>query len=160
MNSRLLMLAVLAIGCESYAVRTRSSPNGGAYILNLNRESERAVQSTARDVLGDMIAQCSGSYEVTGIDAVPAESGDPDGLYLDQSDQLVHGPYRTVISYECHEPASTDLNHRLYVLAGPSLTMAAGHQPLVHEGDENGCLETWDCPVGATCEARPCDSTK
>jgi hypothetical protein len=147
-----LAFAMLAMGCESYAVRTRSTPNGGAYVLMLARQTEQAVQSTTRDVLGDMIAECSGSYEVVDIRAVPADSGDLDGIYLDPSDKPVRGPFRTMISYECRRPEQSALNHRLYLIAAPMMDAR-----LQRNGGEPGCVETWDCARGAICEPKPCE---
>jgi len=156
MIHRALLLALLAIGCESYAVRTRSTPSGGAYVLMLARQTKHAVQSTVQDVLGDMIAECNGNYEVVEIHATPADSGDADGIYLDSKDQAVRGPFRTVISYECRRPEQSVLNHRLYLLAAPIMDARLQRR----QGDEPGCFETWDCARGAICETRPCDGDR
>jgi hypothetical protein len=153
MNVRLLLLAALLMGCESYATRTRSSESGGAYVLTLARAGDSAVQSATRDVLGDIQERCRGKFEVVSIEAVPAERDHQaeDGVYLDAED-------RTMIAYECRAPLKTDLNHRLYVLAGPTLRVDGHYQPIAQKVlDEGKCYETWACPVGEVCEAKPCD---
>jgi hypothetical protein len=160
MNVRLLLLAALLMGCESYATRTRSSASGGAYVLTLARAGDAAVQSATRDVLGDIRQQCRGKFEVVSIEAVHAERDHQaeDGIYLDAEDHPVSGPYRTMIAYECRAPLKTDLNHRLYVLAGPTLRVDGHYQPIAQKMlDEGQCYETWACPVGEACEPKPCD---
>jgi hypothetical protein len=151
----ILILAALLGGCDSYATRTRSTQAGGSYVLTFATAREETVHSTVRDVIYDVQAQCHGAdYEITSIATVP---GDP-GVYLGPDDQPVQGPYRTVISYECHEPRKTDLNHRLYALAGPSVrpVSSIGNPENTFQEPSTECVETWDCPRGQICEARPC----
>jgi hypothetical protein len=152
MTRRILMLAAFLGGCQSYATRTHSSEAGGTYVLSLASASDKAVHAT--DVIYDMQQECHGSdYEVTSIGTVRAD----DGVYLDEGDEPVEGPYRTVIAYECHAARNTELNHRLYVLAGPTLQYSGHGEHLVNDPSPQ-CAETWDCPVGQMCEARPCDN--
>jgi hypothetical protein len=156
MTTRIVLLAFVLVGCESYATRTRATPTGGSYVLSLARSTDDAVQSTARDVIQDIQQQCNGRYEVVSIAAVAVESGE-DGFYLDPDDQPAVGPYRTMVSYECHAPGNAALNHRLYLLAGPSVKMAGHGEHLVRHQDDEVCYETWDCPPGAVCEPKSCD---
>jgi hypothetical protein len=139
--------------CEgSRATRIRANTGGGAYELTLARDSDRELATAVRGIIDDMQRHCGGSYEVVGIDSTP--NPDP-GYYLAADDEIATGPYRTRISFECGEPAKTALNHRLYLLAGPTTTFA-GHGEHLDDDRANTCVETWDCPVGVVCEARPC----
>jgi len=153
MALRLLVLTAFLAACEStQATRIRSTEGGGAYLLNLQSDSEREVATAVRSIIDDMQQQCHGNYEVVGIDA---EASPEPGYYLAADDAVANGPYRTRITYECGEPAKTAMNHRLYVLAGPSVRFA-GHGEHLQDDARDTCVETWDCPVGVVCEPRPC----
>jgi hypothetical protein len=153
MSARLVLLAVVLMGCESYATRTRGNAGGGAYVLTISRPGERILAGAIRGIIDDMQRQCHGSYEVTAIDRTPTPD---EGYYLDANDEVAEGPFRTTISYECGEPQRAELNHRLYTLAGPTL-FTLGHGEHFFEEPSTECVETWDCPVGKVCEAKPCD---
>jgi hypothetical protein len=145
----------LATGCESYATRTRATPSGGAYLLTLANSGQMAVQSASRDVIQDMQAQCHGDYEVTAIEAVPLDKKS-DSNYLDASYKVASGPYQTQISYECRTPIKADLNHQLYVLAGPTLKIQGHGEGLARGSEQTECFEQFDCPAGTLCEPKPC----
>ncbi|HEY2028846.1 MAG TPA: hypothetical protein VGH20_06525 [Myxococcales bacterium] len=153
MALRLLVLTVFLAACEStQAVRVRSTEGGGAYLLNLQTDNEREIGTAVRGIIDDMQKQCHGNYEVVGIDA---EASPEAGYYLAADDAVANGPYRTRITYECGEPAKTAMNHRLYLLAGPSIRMGSHGEHLQNEARDT-CVETWDCPAGVVCEPRPC----
>jgi len=155
MTVRIVLLAALVMGCESYATRTRATPSGGAYLLTLASTGDRAVQSAARDVIQDMQAQCHGDYEVTAIEATPLDHNTKSN-YLDATDHVASGLFQTQISYECRTPIKVDLNHRLYGLAGPTLKTAGHGEGLARGSEEKECVETFDCPAGTVCEPKPC----
>jgi hypothetical protein len=153
MALRLLVLTAFLAACETTrATRVHSTEGGGAYVLTLQSDSEREVATAVRGIIDDMQQQCHGNYEVVAIDA---EASPEPGYYLAPDDSIASGPYRTRISYECGAPAKTAMNHRLYLLAGPTIRFA-GHGEHLQNDVRDTCVETWDCPVGVVCEARPC----
>jgi hypothetical protein len=156
MTIRLIALAALLAGCESYAVRTQAAPRGGTYVLvpaNLG-----GVRGTVGDALAGINRDCNGNYEVVSVENVPIERGHPgaDGYYLDAGGEPASGPFRTRIAYDCRTPVNTELNHRLVVIATETSYVQPGAIPAASATDR-GCVETYACRPGQVCQARSCN---
>src|SRR4051794_39012068 len=108
MTARLALLAIITAGCQSFAVQTRSSANGGAYALF--PASVAAAPATTRDALAAMAWDCGGTYEVTSLDLLPDEDSRTFGhVFIDLEGNVQIGAFHTQISYECREPVSKAL---------------------------------------------------
>jgi hypothetical protein len=144
---RVILLAALLSGCQSFATQTRVTANGGAFTLFPS--SLEGVRTSLGDALTAITQQCGGVYEVMALEAVRMADADGAGWYLDLGGEARFGAFRTLIAYECHKPESPLLNDRL--------TLAAAEPPPAPPAAAAECGITYDCPVGSICEATPCD---
>jgi hypothetical protein len=155
MKTSLVILATLLAACDlssSYVQRTRVTAGGGEYTLFAS--SPRVVPASVAQALMAISADCSGTYEVMGVELLPTGPKYAYG-YLDTSLQLVQwGPFHNGIAYECRPPQSTMLNERLQAIA------ASVPPPPPPAPPRPACLVTNDCPPGRVCglSQAECDS--
>ena len=149
---RIALLALIAAGCQSYAVQTRSTAHGGAYVLF--PASEEVVPATVRDALAAIAWDCGGDYEVTALDLLPdADSRGLPKVYLDLEGRTQSGMFHTQIDYECRAPASKALNVRL-----ASVAAQAGETTPEADAPKQ-CFITYDCPERSVCTPTPVPCT-
>jgi hypothetical protein len=153
MTARLLVLAALLAGCGveiSYVRRTRITAGGGEYTLYAN--SPQSVASGVGQALASISADCTGTYEVVGVELLPTSPKGSYG-YLDTTLMPAWGSFLTGIAYECRPPESATLNQRLQAIAAtvPPQPPAAPPAPPAPPPPPEPCLVTYDCPVGRVC---------
>jgi len=142
MANKLVLLAVLLAGCQSVAMQTRVTADGGEFTLF--PATAEGIPRTVRDTLAGISQRCNGPYEVTSLGLSPVGTGKVSYLYLDLDGHAQIGPFLTVIAYTCRPPVSAVFNDRLAAVAAG--TFAAG----ASAGQES-CRADTDCPAGRVC---------